>query len=93
MLPEQRVQGGEAIASTGKDQGVGHFITPADAKDPAKASHVETVQLLLMLGLGCPSFAPIMLQEGANDAGVVHCNLRKLEWSACNRILSDMSGQ
>ena len=68
----------------------GTYITPADAEDAAKASHVETVQRLLLLCVGCPSFAPIMIQEGANDAGVLHCNLF---WNGKLGILPDTSGQ
>lgn len=85
-MSKQRVHGGEA--NTHKDLGVRYLLAPADAKDEAKALPVETVQLPLLLSRGCPSFTPI--QEGANKAGIVHCNLG---WSGQLRILPDTSGQ
>ena len=47
----------------------------ADAKDAAKTLHVETVQLLLLLGIGCPGFTPV--QEDATYTCVVHSHLRR----------------
>ena len=49
-LPEQRVHCKEAGA--GKNPSVGHFVPPADAKDAAKASEVETVHHIRSSG-GC----------------------------------------
>ena len=49
-LSEQCVEGGDG--GMGKNLGVVHFVAPADAKDTAKTSHVETVQLLLLLRIG-----------------------------------------
>ena len=55
-LSEQCVHGGEA--STGTNLEVGHFATPTDAKDVVRTLHVEIIQLLLLLGNGCPGFTP-----------------------------------
>ena len=43
------------MASTGRRV----LCPPADAKDAAKTSGVETVDLLLLLGIGCPGFTPL----------------------------------
>ena len=69
-LSEQRLHCGEA--GLGKYLNVGHLVPSVDAKDAAKTLRVETVHLLLLLGIGCPAFTPI--QEGADYAYVVHCH-------------------
>jgi len=55
-LSEQYVHGGEA--RTGTNTEVGHFAAPTDAKDVVRTLHVEIIQLLLLLGNGCPGFTP-----------------------------------
>ena len=55
-LCEQRLHGGES--STGSNMEVVHFVIPTDAKDVVKTLHVEIIQLLLLLGIGCPGFTP-----------------------------------
>ena len=86
VLSEQRVHGGEA--STGKNLGVRHILAQADAKDAAKAFHLESVQLLLLLGVGCPVFSP--LKEGTDYAGAVHFHFG---WSGQLGVNPNVSGQ
>ena len=81
-MSEQRVIYGEA--GTGKNLSVEHFVPPADAKDAAKTSHVETVLLLLLLGIGFTS-----VQGDANYTSVAHCHLR---CSGQLGVLPDASG-
>ena len=59
----------------GKNLSVGHFVPPADAKDAAKTLHVETVHLLLLLGIGCPDFTSV--QDGDDYVCVIQ---RRLGW-------------
>ena len=73
-LSEQRVHCGEA--GTGKNLSIAHFVPPSGAKDAAKTLLVETVHLLLLLGIGCPGFTS--LQEGADYACIIHYYLN---WS------------
>ncbi|KAL6457667.1 hypothetical protein MHYP_G00346300 [Metynnis hypsauchen] len=82
------VHGGET--STGKNLGVGHFVVPADAKDAAKTSHVEAVQLLLLLGMGYPGFAPVQDYAGVELMTVfqlLHWNgsLKAMRERQCSR--------
>ena len=85
-LSEQRVYCGDA--GTGKNLSIGHFFPPAGAKDAAKILHVETVHLLLLLGIGCPAFTS--LQEGADYACVIHYFLG---WNGQLGVLLDVSDQ
>lgn len=40
---------------------MGHFVAPADAKHEVNTSHVEIVQLLVLLDKGCAEFNPVQL--------------------------------
>ena len=69
----------------GKNLSVGHFVPPADAKDAAKTLHVETVHLLLLLGIGCPDLTSV--QDGDDYVCVIQ---RRLGWSGQLGLLPDM---
>ena len=72
----------------GKNLSVGHFVPPADAKDAAKTLHVETVHLLLLLGVGCPDFTSV--QDGDDYVCVIQ---RRLGWSGQLGLLPDTRSQ